>query len=457
MNRIYIQLGKIGDILNVLPILWADAQAGQRATLMVHRQFADVLDGVGYCDRLIWEGDPNDINAALAEAQKHSADVRCCQIVGDPQAVKQLYERSGTPGAATDSFQKESWRVAGRLALWREQPPLVFDRRDSEREKLFLGKLGSARKKYLLLALESKTSPFPYAPLLKELIRLKFKTGFIVIDLAECRTERIYDLLALYEKAWALIAVDSALLQLAKACPTLPVVALTQDQPSLWHGSAWRPQFISYIRYQDFPKRAVEMLSALGNVHAPGSFFTQRNGSPVIVHVYPDYDRDPNAPAEASWQEEYLQGPWIHTPAECGVFGWDSQRRLKDDKRVPFLKDVIRLGSMRARSGDVICLTQRDTCLKRGLGSRLLENAPCFARREVLTPERTEGALRFQTSYHPAVDLFAFTKAWWQEHQKEVPDFVMGKDFHWNRVFMELMKSHGGKEMKEAVWRWQQP
>lgn len=445
VSRILIQLGKLGDVLNVLPILWADAQAGQRATLMIHRQYEGILDGVSYCDRLVWDGNPNDINGAIAEAQKHSQDVRCCQIVGDPQAVKQLYERSGTPGASTESFQKESWRVCGRLALWKDQPPLVFDQRNREREKELLGRVGSSRnKKYLLVAVDSKTSPFPYKALLWEMLRLKFKTGYIIVDLAEYQAERIYDLLGLYEKAWALIACDSALLHLANAVRTLPVVALAQDKPTLWHGSSWRPQFISYIRYGDFPDRAVDMLRALDQLHQIGCYFTQHNGQ-SIVHAYHEYDRERGVVPHNTWELEYLNGSWIRTPSEYGVFGKDSLRRLKDDKRVPFVKDVIRMASMRARDNDLICLTRHDTCVRPGLTKKILAQHPCFSHRMTV-----DGDIMF---HHPAIDLFAFTKSWWQQHQAELPDFVMGKDNRWDRVFMELMKLHGGTEIKEAVYQ----
>jgi len=50
-------------------------------------------------------------------------------------------------------------------------------------------------------------------------------------------------------------------------------------------------------------------------------------------------------------------------------------------------------------------------------------------------------------SHHPTVDFFAFSKQWWQMHQREVPDMVLGKDIYWPRVLTELFKANGGIEL----------
>ena len=51
------------------------------------------------------------------------------------------------------------------------------------------------------------------------------------------------------------------------------------------------------------------------------------------------------------------------------------------------------------------------------------------------------------------VDLFCFTKSFWDAITAEVPEMVMGRDPYWSRVLMEIMRSHGAKEVKNVCYR----
>jgi predicted GH43/DUF377 family glycosyl hydrolase len=55
--------------------------------------------------------------------------------------------------------------------------------------------------------------------------------------------------------------------------------------------------------------------------------------------------------------------------------------------------------------------------------------------------------LETHLTFHPTADCFCFTKKWWFEHEKELPDLIMGQDHHWPRVLSELIKKHGGTEL----------
>lgn len=426
-QRILVILGKCGDVLSVLPIAWDCAQKGERIALMVSRQFADILDGCSYVDKIVFDGDSWQIDKAVAQARQLSSNVTCIQVGGPPELVKEYsFAPSGQERATTDSYQKESWRLAGKLGLWRHQPPLVFDQRDPEREKWWLPHNKGRKKQVMLISAKGETSPFPHKDLLVELLRLRFP-AFNFIDLSAIHAERIYDLLGLYEIAHCLIAIDSAPLHLAHACRKLPVVALINDKPSLWAGSLWRPEHIFYCRYSDWPKRALEMLEMIGAIHEPGSYFYKARKTPSIAHVWNNYELH-GATHRQSWTTEYKLGHWIDCRIQHRVFGRDSLTVHKFEPRAPFIKDMVWSASLRIENNDLICLTQGDVEFESGLTDQLLVNAPCW-------------------SNH----LFAFSKEFWVKHSRELPDFIHGPDSHWATVLIEWMKLHGGKELKVSV------
>lgn len=448
-RRIFIQLGRLGDVLNLLPLAWHASQQGERMCIMVAKEFADVLDGTSYCDKIVFDGEPWELDKAFEEAQKLSSDVCCVQTAGPTELVrKYTFQPKGMEHAVTDCFQKEAWKLCGKLGLWKEQLPLVFDKRNGTREVPWIPKdiiYGrKQKKKVLLVATSGETSPFPYRDLVAELLRLRFP-NFNIIDLSLIKAERIYDLLALYEIAHCLVASDSAPLHLAYACEALPVAALINDTPSLWHGSAWRANHIFHCRYKDFPKRAVEMLEAIDKIEEKESWAVGKWTTPRVIHVYSRYEEiESNAErrkeALRTWGQDIFK-EFISTPIEVGAMGRDSKNKLKDERRFPFVKDVIRLSMLRAEDDDLIVLTRVDTAFTPGV--KFIEHdGPYFS-------HRTSG-----DSWHPAVDLFAFTKRWWIEHEPEYPqDMVLGFDPWWHRVLLELFKKHKAKELPFAVYR----
>jgi predicted GH43/DUF377 family glycosyl hydrolase len=460
--RIYITLGRLGDILNVLPLLHLDAQSGQRNAIMVAKEFAPLFDGISYCDCIPYDGDWQDLEGAVAKAKTLSEDVKCCQVAGDPYVVRRLsFEPIKADKAITDSFQKEAWRLLGRLDVWKTQPPLIFDRRDKERENKLTQTLLPNKKKLILVALSGHTSPFPYTNLAFELLRLKFNRTHDILDLSTVKADKFFDLLGLYEHADALVCSDSAPLHLAYAAQSLPVVALVNDKPSLWHGAAWRANHIAHIRYSDFPNRAVDMLTAISGIGKLGSYFacdlypwSKRSNKLVIpesrakiVHVWSQYEwneenKARHETAKATWRamaESRIF--WVECPIEVGSVGYDSGTQFKDDKRYPLVKDVIRMACMRAGDGDTILLTRCDTAI--------------VLAHPIVKPSWSHRMIREESgdTFHPAADLFAFTKHWWNEHAKEYPNLIMGMDPHWHMVLLALLKKHGGIEIQNAIYR----
>lgn len=443
-QRIYVQLGRYGDICNILPLAYQDAQRGERSAVMAAKEFADIMDGVGYADCIVFDGSMGELDKAATQAEAVSHNVKVVQLVGPREMIKQIViTRNGAEyKTISESFLKDQWILAGRGADWKLQLPLVFDRRNAERESELIKAHIRPRKKSILIADTGTSSPFEHRQLLREVITLKFGRQFHIVDLTTFKAERIFDLLGLFEhpSTHCLIATDSAPLHLAYACSRLPVVALVNDKPSMWHGSCWRPNHIAHVRYGDFPLRVLDVFSAIQSIGKPGSFLPPTEGR-KIIHTWSQYewDRDGDKAAHKGWSRVYQSGPWVACAVEVGALGRDSATRWKDGKRFPFLKDVIRLATLRANDDDVICLTRSSTELRPALTAEILEKAPCFAHRATQT--------ELGWTYNPAVDLFAFTKKWWRDHQNECPDMVMGRDYYWHRVLKEVIALHGGAEL----------
>jgi predicted GH43/DUF377 family glycosyl hydrolase len=439
-QQILVCLGKSGDVINILPLAYESAQHGQRIAIMSCEPFASVLDGCSYVDKIVFPGQPTEIDKAMEMAKKISDNVKCLQVVGPPELVKlYAYKPAGQEHAVTDSFQKEAWMLAGRFDDWRKNIPLVFDKRDKDREEAFVfAHLGHRKKKVMLLALGGSSSPFQYRDLLTELLTLKFNRQYDIIDISGIQCERIYDLLGLYEGAGCLVATDSAPLHLARAAGSLPVVALVNDAPSLWHGSSWRANHVGHIRYGDFIHRFRAVADAVSSIGKPGCW-TIRKPAATTIHVWSGYElteesKERHEAAKSSWVSLY-EGGAVACPVDKGAIGRDSKTQFKEESRFPFVKDVLRLAVGRAGAQDTILLTRHDSKIGGGL-----PDGPCYSHRTIV------GKGGEKLSSH--IDLFSFTKAWWLEHQHEYPDMVMGRDLYWGKCLAELIKLHGGKEVR---------
>lgn len=423
MDKLYLQLAKSGDLINILPLAYADSQKGLKVGIMACAEFADVLDGCSYVEKVVFSGRQWELSKALDEAKKLCANVICTQTNGPvEQVLKCTYEPAGQKSAITDSFNREAWKLSGRLIEW-GTIPLVFDKRDKEREKLLMPKgwFGAGKKKRIMLvSADSKSSPFPYKDLLLELLHLKYPT-FNIIDLSTIRAERFYDLLGLYEAAHCIVSVDTGHLHLAYAVPNLPVMALVQDRQLYWHGSAWRPQHHFHCRYHDFPTRALEMFTAIENLSC------EEYPDKVFVNAYHGGIREHDA--------------MRYFPIQPGACHRDSVNVLQDKERHPMLRNVVRMVLRAIPAGRFIILTRPDT----KISDIAVKTEGCFYAYRM---NRKDG----HDTFAPIVDLFAAPVEFWKKILPEIPDLVMGLDGMWSRVLLELFKANGAKEI-EGIYR----
>ena len=442
-NVAIICLGANGDIMNALPLALHEFQQDNNVTFYISREFAPLLEGITYATPYIWDDHYSKPLDAAAHAQ--SSDKY------DRIMVAQCY---GTPVERhTDSFCKEAWRAVGKLHLWGKLP-LVFDNRTPKALPVICspGMIDEKEEKLpiLIVCHSGKSSPFPFRKELMDLVD-SLKDKWRVWDLSDIRMQHFYDLIDAFEVATCLIATDSGPLHLANAVPNLPVIALITDRPDMWHGSPAQPNHVLRIRYGDFPKKASyeKILETLVNIAS------KRKIERRLIHCWNDYTyRKQDAQyrhgiAKESWEREYKKGRWIPRP----VYDAELPRNANsvgESKPLPFVNDIINMACDQAQPDDLIVLTNDDTIFVEGLTERLLAlDAPRWSSRwehqKVKGPLNCETIKKNAAWKHVGADIFVFTRKWWMEFGRELPDFLLAKE-QWDLILRTLINLRGGRE-----------
>ena len=430
MSKVYIQLGKLGDILNLLPVL---KSIQPKPTLMVAKKYAEVLDSVSYVEKLVFDGEWPEIGRAVDQVVKLKRPFVVTQVCGWPaDTLKYVYKPAGTERAVTDCWQKESYRVAGSWKLWRQQPRLVIDQRSKEREQALISRIKPG-KRMMLVACGGETVRFKPKNLLMELLKNRFGKTFNIVDLDAIKAERFVDFLGLYDIAHCLIAADSAHLHLAHASDVM-VMALTNDKPSLWHGSAWRPQHFAYCRYGDFADRAIELMDRIKSRIVDVGAIPK---SVSVMHVWSQYDlTDENQKrhdeARKSWSGMF------NCEIEIGSCGRDSTMEpIKDKTRHPYVKDVLLHAEMLGTDSSLVVMSGPDVTF-----DKAIDQMGWASRIEV-----REGC----ETFNRRSDVLSFPLIWWKQVRDKYPDMIMGKDSAWKQVLKDMIRKDGGVDMTGNV------
>ena len=409
----YLNLGRYGDVCSFLPVLQNEYnETGTKPSLIISKDYADILDGVSYVEPIVYDGPFEDIAGALDYAKTLGHTVTTTQVVGITDVVvSQVYGNHHGPAIICDSFQQDAWRLANKLDLWPRQLPLVFDRRDKKREKRLYRGIPKT-KPWIVVSSGGNSSPFPYNDLLWEILK-NCLPEFHIIDLAEIKAEKFYDILGIMDhpNTAHLILTDSGPIHLAYAT-TKPVHAIVTDRPSLWHGTAWRPFYASYTRYRNFPRDVTRILDLIRTPRPKPTL-------PNIVHVY-------------------QRMPWA----------------TGDEKRrIPMIKDMLRLACLGRDDTDVLVMTNTDTCVASNFIQRLEGTLPAYAYRhdfkrldEPLSYDRISAGAKYA-----GCDLFAMRVGWWRRNHHLFPDMVLGRET-WDKILRELMKLSGGRELENCIF-----
>lgn len=251
-----ITLGKTGDACIMLPAMKAVADAtGIPPVFMIAEEFAPVLDGVSYVQpwpvKLNW---CREVGKARQMAEPRFKHVIVGKWWDDPNAKTPTWFQDSRHVTLThqgrnlqiaakewDSYQASQWRYSGFTMEQMLEWPLVFDRRDENREADLRRRLFKTDLPKLIVNLyPGGSSPWRYGNTI-----LQWLHGFEVINITNVVAHRIYDLLGLYDHAAGLITSDTATLHLASASE-VPYIAFVNNGGS---GSIPKGNCLLKVRY----------------------------------------------------------------------------------------------------------------------------------------------------------------------------------------------------------------
>lgn len=255
MNTAYVQLARYGDLMNLLPFVRRRHAAGDDVHVYCCKEFADIFEGVSYATAhplacTVW-----DLAAGTAAAAAGGHD----------RIIISQYDRNPDRKACKSvSFAHAQWELAGQLAtdaLDHYADPLIFDRRDRRRERELLTRLEADRldRPLLLINLSGHSSPYPGRGELLGRLQEKYQK-WKVIDLGAVKAHRIYDMLALYERARALVTIDTATYHLANAAHVRTIYLHPAEE---WRASPARPHVIYRTSYDRAANEFDQIVNAI--------------------------------------------------------------------------------------------------------------------------------------------------------------------------------------------------
>lgn len=429
-----VQLGRFGDIINILPVAKHINDTYGKPYVLCSREFSSVLEGCSYVEPYPVDLNNGQVKEAMAIARKQFRHVLQAQIWGndwiqDKQCV---------------SFNMEQWRMLGFLHKFREHTMIpVFDQQDRPRALAALGKARTKLGEPLLLVnvTQSHSSPFGAGPALLAKIREAFEPAFEVLDVSGLALHRIYDLLPFMEAARAIVTIDTALIHLA-AATTTPVVCITNQQP--WLGSVPRTAWgmtLPYDQAASEPERVINMTRIAVSCAKKEAVPMIHQSAPqrAIYHLVERHQEPVNSDlarkkrARVSWTTLYAKKELI--PCHFAQYPRNALE-IGDVRPLPFLKDALTFAMEQAEDHDIIMLTNDDIFLHPTLPDLLhlhvsIHEACCaqrceFIDRAVLPETATVEQFEKHSVKHIGRDMFAFTKAWLKRKWDQIPDFILG-------------------------------
>lgn len=371
--KAYIQLGRVGDILNILPLMWRLNRSRMKPVLCVAESNRSVVERLNYVEPHYYPGH-HDLSGRAAEwmrLRRPGYDVVISQVWNNPDQHRR-----------TPSFATESWRLAGDYHDQHGMWPLVLQ--DS-------GEVAEGGK--ILVAASGISSPYDQGPRLLAALRQEF--GDAVVDLGTIQKPRVADLLPMFDAALCLVTIDTMHLHLARASD-VPVVALLNEG---WLGSAVPPNTLTALRY---PEARVERVVA-----AVSDIVRLKSGR--ILHAVDTFGQ--------SERHQRAAATWDRIGAERVSFETypRTAKDIGDRRALPYLKDLLGLALNRAAETDIIVWTGDDVSVSDKTEAWLRLNV---ARYGAVSARRDAG--------HLGRDLFAFTASWLRANWTDLPDVILG-------------------------------
>ena len=268
--------GRNGDLIQLLPCWKAIHDRIRRKPVVIcSQEYASVFDGVSYVE-------PHPINAhwwkglpamkALAEqlygggivAQFWQEPPRSDDTIGAKGKTWTTLQSHGHEHGVDMSLDPDyGTSMARRCGFSRSEwlkLPLVFDRRNREREELLARQVFKAdHRPVLLYNFAGVSSPFGYWPEVSNALMRTSNGHFNLVDLGKVRGHRIFDVLGLIDRAVGFITCDTYSLHLALGGKT-PYVAFTVDG---WTSSVPKGNCVLHVKYNSTKPRLHEVMAVV--------------------------------------------------------------------------------------------------------------------------------------------------------------------------------------------------
>lgn len=451
MSRIYVSLGRAGDLINLLPVLKHECDStGKPARLCVSRDFSGVIEGCSYIEPIIADVPFDQPGRAQAQLRGHYPQTTII--------MSQAWGRDIPVTMDQNDFCREMWVKSFCNLQWGTLPP-VFDRRNPEKERELYNSLVKTDRPLVVVNTSGSSAHWKDATGFADKLTAALP-DFEVVDISSVRAGRIDALLGLFEKAHCLVTIDTATLHLAAAVPELPVVTLIPDRVDDWCVAPWRKNHIRRIRYSEVDKRFNEIVDCVKNPCKP-----------IVFHSWCDWRGNPDARnlfARNTWKAAFAHVCYFDCEFKKEDSFRDSKSILGDTREMPFIRDMLDFAG-NPNNRDVIVITNADIGLPDSTIGRVMEavhrDGACYCHRwDQLTPFKRvpNRAMWKHLTFYDGCDLFAFTTKWWHDHRLEFPDMLLGCEC-WDGAMRHLIRIHGGNEVTKAIFHqrhdsfWQRP
>ena len=415
MEADVVSLRRAGDIVILLPLLREfSIQWGRPVRLVVHEDFVPLLESVSYVEPVAWAG---DWESPLEAARIHKA------------GNAQVFGKGLKPDTMRGNFARLAWTALGQN--WNRHLPLIFDRRDLEREKRLAEFAFRTDKPKILVKLHGHSSPFGEGPFIAEKLKAEFGDAELVW-LDDIRADFVFDLVGLMDRASCLVTADTVTLWLAHAskCPMVQFV-----NNSDFGGSPPRGNCLLRVKYSETLRRWTEISSVIRS-----ALCIQQNQEMVLV--FSDF-LPPDPDTRRRQDEAYKTWPLLQ--ARLFSFrGPRTSKAMRDSRAMPFVRDAIE-AAMAAGSEDIIVVTNNDIKVDERLRQSILASCARLGCWWAYRVEKPYG----QTDQ--GADLFAFTRCWWNCHKRLFPDFLLGY-WWWDDVMVRLMRWSGCDEQERLYY-----
>jgi hypothetical protein len=407
-----VQLGRYGDIANALPAIRELGELrGRKPTVVVAKQFADILDGVTYADKDVFSGDFSQLQEGAEYARQKHKDVVVGQVWGKGLDVIQR----------TTSYNVDSWERMGMLERWGDKVPPTFDNRDRKRERAIITKHVPHNAKPLVLVslTGGSTSKLDNGSAIKNAIFVEFGGSARIVDLDAIKFERVYDAIGLMEIADALVTSDTVWLHLANDA-AVPTAAFLSDHGP-WMQTETRCNCPLKLRGSGATEQSklIEWISSRVKSAANRAFVhVCERHQPLPLRVRRAQTSWATLAEMYSWRIELMDEPYPR-----------DSRMLGEERSIPFLRDVLECGLKKCAFDDYVVFTNDDTIIVPGAVPEMemvMARTVALSSNRIEIPKWTGEAPNHAFTWHSGRDLMCFRASWLRAHLTDIPDYALG-------------------------------